>query len=184
MGKANDIIGASENWPEKALNGWDNFARLEQVPMHVSGAREATGSPPRCLPQSFKNEKEATEAVSLVGQPTQTEKDPMDVSSPLKTSINANRRNTAQLDSIGPIAEKKAKAKVHIKKIAREHHRNKSPQPDTKLLPVGKKKGGKLIFDEEEEVIMQKKRCTEVNTNQNEFVERSAVATTQCHREP
>ena len=165
MGKANDIIGVSENRPEKALNGWDNSACLEQVPMPVSGAREATSSPPLSLPQSFKNEKEATESVSLVGQLAQTEKDPMDVSSPLKTSTNANWGNTAQMDSLGPIAEKKVKAKVHLKKIAREHHRNKSPQPDTDLLLMGKKRGGKLIFDEEEEVIMQKRRCTEVNTN-------------------
>ena len=88
------------------------------------------------------------------------------------------------MDSIGPVAEKKTKAKVHIKKIAREHHRNKSPQPVTELLPVGKKKGGKLIFDDEEEVIMQKRCCTEVNTNQTESAERSAVAATQRRREP
>ena len=88
------------------------------------------------------------------------------------------------MDSIGQVAEKKTKAKVHIKKIAREHHRNKSPQPDTELLPVGKKRGGKLIFDEEEEIIMQKRRCTAVSTNQTESAERSAVAATQHRREP
>ena len=107
--------------------------------MQVSGARDAAGSPPRCLPQSFKNEMKVAVAVSLVGQPAQTEavslvsqsaqiaKDPMDVSSPLKTSSNTVQGNTTQLDSIGPVAEKKTKAKVPIKKIAREHHKNKSP---------------------------------------------------------
>ena len=155
--------------------------------MQVSGARDAAGSPPRCLLQSFKNEMKVAVAVSLVGQPAQTEavslvsqsaqiaKDPMDVSSPLKTSSNTVQGNTTQLDSIGPVAEKKTKAKVHIKKIAREHHKNKSPQSVKELLSVGKKRGGKLIFDEEEEIIMQKRRCTEVHTNQTEFAERSAV---------
>ena len=61
LGKANE--------PEKAIHGWDNFARLEQVPMQVSGARDAVGSPPRCLQQSFKSEMKAAVAVSLMGQP-------------------------------------------------------------------------------------------------------------------
>ena len=188
LGKANE--------PEKAIHGWDNSARLEQVPMQVAGARDATGSPTRCLQQRFKIELKAadavspvgqstqTEAVSLVSQPAQNAKDPMDVSSPLKTSTNTEQGNTTQLDSSGPAAEKKTKAKVHIKKIAREYHRNKSPQLDKELLSVGKKRGRKLIFDEEEEVIMQKKRCTEAHTNQTVSEERSAVAAMQRRREP
>ena len=126
--------------------------------MQVSRARDAAGSPPRCLPQSSKNEMKAVVAVSLVGQPAQTEavslvnqpaqiaKDPMDVSSTLKTSSNTVQGNTTQMDSIGPVAEKKTKAKVHIKKIAREHHRNKSPQPVKELLSVGKKGEGSLYL--------------------------------------
>ena len=164
--------------------------------MQVSRARDAAGSPPRCLPQSSKNEMKAVVAVSLVGQPAQTEavslvnqpaqiaKDPMDVSSTLKTSSNTVQGNTTQMESIGPVAEKKTKTKVHIKKIAREHNRNKSPQPVKELLLVGKKRGGKLIFDEEEEIIMQKRRCIEVHTNQTESAERSAVAAMQRRREP
>ncbi|XP_030926558.1 uncharacterized protein LOC115953166 [Quercus lobata] len=91
-GKENDIIGDRENQPEKAQNGWDNSARLEQVPMHVSGARDAAGTPHLSLPRSFKIEKEAVDAMSLVGQPAQTEKDPMEVNSPLKQTEEAQLR--------------------------------------------------------------------------------------------
>nr|POE84238.1 hypothetical protein CFP56_71179 [Quercus suber] len=182
--KVKDIIGNRENQPEKALNGWDNSTRLEQVPMHESGARDAASTPPLSLPRSFKNEKEAMDALSLVGQSAQTEKDPMEVNSPLKTNADANGGSTAKVNSFGLIVEKKAKAKVHLKKMAREHNRNKNPQSETELIPVGKKRGGKLVFDEEEEVIVQKRRCTAVNTNQTESAERSAVAAMQHRREP
>ena len=92
----------------------------------------------------------------------------------MKPSTNTNRGNTARVDSTGPKVEKKVKTRVHLKKIAREHGKNKSPQSEAELLIVGKKGGGggELIFDEEEEVIVQKRRCTAVNTNHIEFDER------------
>ena len=66
----------------------------------------------------------------------------MEVTSPMKPSTNTNRGNTARVDSTGPKVEKKVKTRVHLKKIAREHGKNKSPQSEAELLIVGKKGGG------------------------------------------
>ena len=65
-----------------------------------------------------------------------------------------------------------------------EHGKNKSPQSDTELITMGTKRVGKLISDEEEKVILQKKRCTAINTNQTKSEERSAIVAEQHHREP
>nr|POE59914.1 hypothetical protein CFP56_39483 [Quercus suber] len=181
MGKKDNITGVGDDQSKKTLNGWDNTARIEQVPMYESVAREDAGTPPIVIPRSFKIEKVVKDALSLAGQSAQTEKDQMEVTSPLKTSTDAN---TAKEDTTGPIAEKKIKAKVHIKKLAREHSKNKSPQPDAVLLPVGTKRGGKLIFEDDEEVFTQKKQRTAVNINQTESEVRSAVAARQHRREP
>ena len=42
--------------------------RLEHVPRHVLEACDVANAPPFGLPQSFKIEKEANDAFSLVGQ--------------------------------------------------------------------------------------------------------------------
>ena len=97
----------------------------------------------------------------------------MEVTSTMKPSTNTNGGSTATVVPTGPKIEKKVKTRVHLKKIAREHGKNKSPQSEAELLTVGKKRGGgELIFDEEEEVIVQKRRWTAVNTNHIEFEER------------
>ena len=66
----------------------------------------------------------------------------MEVTSPMKPSTNTNGGNTARVDSTGPKVEKKVKTRVHLKKIAREHGKNKSPQSEAELLIVGRKGGG------------------------------------------
>ena len=63
--------------------------------------------------------------------------------------------------STGPIPGKKPKAKVQIKKMAREKGNVKGPASETQLPSMGSKCAGKLIFEEEEEDFKTKKRCTE-----------------------
>ena len=96
----------------------------------------------------------------------------------MKPSFNISGGNTTKVDPTGPMVEKKkkVKTKAHWKKIAMEHGKNKSPESNTELITVGTKRGGKLISDEEEKVILQKRRCTTVNTNQIESEERSVIA--------
>nr|POE51380.1 hypothetical protein CFP56_41748 [Quercus suber] len=89
MGKMNNITGVGDDQSKKTLNGWDNSARIEQVPMYESAAREDAGTPPIVIPRNFKIEKVAKDALSLAGQSAYTEKDPMEVTSQLKISTDA-----------------------------------------------------------------------------------------------
>ena len=65
----------------------------------------------------------------------------MEVTSPMKPSTNTNGGSIARVVSTGPKVEKKVETRVHLKKIAREQGKNKSPQSDVELITVGKKKG-------------------------------------------
>ena len=141
-GQVNDITGDREDQPEKFLNGWDYSTRLEHVPMHVVEARDVVETPTLSLLWSFKIGKEAKDALSLVGQQAQVNKDLMEVTSPMKPSTNTNGGSTATVVPTGPKVEKKVKTRVHLKRIAREQGKNKSPQFDVELLTVGKKGGG------------------------------------------
>ena len=95
--------------------------------MHVVEARDVVETPTLSLLWSFKIGKEAKDALSLVGQQTQVEKDLMEVTSPMKPSTNTNGGSTAIVVPIGPKVEKKVKTRVHLKRIAREQGKNKSP---------------------------------------------------------
>ena len=95
--------------------------------MHVVEARDVAETPTLNLLRSFKIGKEAKDALSLVGQQAQVEKDPMEVTSPMKPSTNTNGGSTATVVPIGPKVEKKVKTRVHLKRIAREQGKNKSP---------------------------------------------------------
>ena len=64
----------------------------------------------------------------------------MEVTSPMKPSTNTNGGSTARVVSTGPKVKKKVETRVHLKKIAREQGKNKSPQSDVELITVGKKK--------------------------------------------
>ena len=75
----NDITGDRGDQLEKFLNGWDYFTCLEHVPMHVVEARDVAETPTFSLLWSFKIGKEAKDALSLVGQQAQVEKDLMEV---------------------------------------------------------------------------------------------------------
>ena len=110
--------------------------------MHVAEARDVAKTPTLSLPRSFKFGKEAKDALSLVGQQVQAEKDLMEVTSPMKPNTNTNGGSTVRVVSTGLKVEKKVETRVYLKKIAREQGKNKSPQFDVELITVGKKKAG------------------------------------------
>ena len=66
--EVDDITGNRGDQPEKVLNEGDYSTRLEHVSLHVSEARDVVDTPPLGLLQSFKIEKEAKDALSIVGQ--------------------------------------------------------------------------------------------------------------------
>ena len=76
------------------------------------------------LPRDSGSIKQVNDALSLVGLKAQDEKELMDVSSPLKPiplPTNASREELEiKTASTGPLLGKKPKAKVQIKKMARE----------------------------------------------------------------
>nr|POF20338.1 hypothetical protein CFP56_54096 [Quercus suber] len=133
-------------------------------------AHAETCAPPTVLPRDSSSTEQATDALSLVGLKSQDEKDLIDVSSPLKPTplpINAGREEPEiKTESIGPLPRKKPKAKVQIKKMAREKGNAKGPASETQFPSVGSKRAGKLIFEDEEEDLRTKKRCTKLGISQ------------------
>lgn len=90
------------------------------------------------------------DAYSLVGQKVQEEKEFMEVSSPIKPTtqvVSISKFGLGYTTKItGQVPGKKPKAKVQLKKIAREKGKAKELVSEEQLIPVGSKRTGKLIF--------------------------------------
>ena len=178
----------SENKPsKKPLKGSDYPTCASQHVANISVARAETSAPPTVLPCDSGSNKQAKDALSLVGQKAQDEKELLDVSSPLKPTpllINTGREEPeVRIASTSPLPRKKPKAKVQIKKMAREKGKVNGPASETQSPSVGSKRVGKLIFEDEEEDYRTKKRCTKSGISQPILDEISAVAAVQHRRE-
>ena len=178
--------GSEKMTSEQTLQGSDYPTRASQPTADASVARVGTSTPPIGLPRDSSLNMPAKEALSLVGQKAQMEKDLMDVSSPIKPTplpINTDKgKLEVKTASTSPLPRKKTKTKVQIKKLAREKGNTKGPTSDAMSPPVGSKRAGKLVFEDEEEV-NRKKRCTQSGIPQPILDEISAVAAVQHRRE-
>nr|POE57369.1 uncharacterized protein CFP56_47995 [Quercus suber] len=172
---------------EETLRDGDYPARAGRPDPDNSMARAASFTPPTVPSNDLGPAKTNEDAFSLVGQKVQEEKDFMEVSSPIKPTPQPVFISKLELGSLikstGQVSEKKPKAKVQLKKIAREKGRAKDSKSEVQLIPVGSKRTGKLIFEEEVENLCSKKRCTEAGTFHLTPDERSAVAALQHRRE-
>ena len=94
----------------------------------------------------------------------------MEVSSPIKPTtqvVSISKFELGYTTKItGQVPGKKPKAKVQLKKIAREKGKAKELVFEEQLIPIGSKRTGKVIFEEEVENLNSKKRCTKVGTPQ------------------
>ena len=177
--------GSEKMNSEQTLQGSDYPTRASQPVTDASVARAGTSAPPIGLPRDSSQNMPAKEALSLVGQKAQMEKDLMDVSSPIKPTPLPTDSDKGKMEvktaCTSPLPRKKTKTKVQIKKLAREKGITKGPTSDAMSPPVGSKRAGKLVFEDEEED-NRKKRCTQSGIPQPILDEISAVAAVQHRR--
>ena len=103
---------------------------------------------------------------------------------PTDLSSNADLGNKGSKNTnTSPSRGKKQRAKVQIKKLARELGKGKSIDSDSQALPVGSKRDGKHVFEDDGEDTRTKKRCTASGISQPTYDERSVVAAVQHRRE-
>ncbi|KAL0004280.1 hypothetical protein SO802_011841 [Lithocarpus litseifolius] len=145
--------------------------------------------PPPATSNDLGLAKTNEDASLIVGQKAQEENELMEVSGPIEPTPPVQAAPISMCES-GPLSKsmgqrggKKPKAKVHLKKIARDKGRAKAPESEIQQIPVGSKRLGKLLFEEEEEIPSPKKRCIEAGPPQPTIEERSAVAALQHRRE-
>ena len=142
---------------------------------------------PTMLPCDSGSMKQAHVGLLGVGRTAKEELGlSVDPSHPKPTALSSN----ADLGNKGfknantsPSQGKKQRAKVQIKKLARELGKGKSPDSDSQVPPVGSKRDGKHIFEDDGEDSRTKKRCTKPGISQPTIDERSAVAAVQHRRE-
>ena len=181
------VAGSEKQTYEKTLLGCDNPTRASKHAVDTTTARVETSVLPTVLPCDSGSTKQAYDTLSLVGLTAYDEKGYMEVSSPLKPTllpINAEKEKLETKEaSTSPVRGKKLKAKVQIKKLAREKGKGNGPDFEAQFLLVGSKHAGKLIFEDNEEDSRTKKRCTMSGISQPTLDERSAVAAVQHYRE-
>nr|POE52271.1 hypothetical protein CFP56_67209 [Quercus suber] len=89
------------------------------------------------------------DAFSLAGQQVHSEKQDMEVNSPIKPIANQRKEKETALETTGQGLDGKIKATGQWKRLAREKGKNKSPGKENHLMNIGSKRVGKLIFEEE-----------------------------------
>nr|POF08450.1 hypothetical protein CFP56_40514 [Quercus suber] len=89
------------------------------------------------------------DAFSLAGQQVHSEKQDMEVNSPIKPIADQRKKKETALETTGQGLDGKIKATGQWKRLAREKGKNKSPGKEIHLMNIGSKRGGKLIFEEE-----------------------------------
>ena len=124
------------------------------------------------------------DAFPLVGQKAHSEKQDMEVSSPIKPIADQREEKGTTLEITGQSSEGKTKATSQWKRLAREKGKNKSPGKDAKFISSGSKRDGKLTFEEGKLVAPQKKLRIANEEDLTQNVERSAVAARHHRQEP
>ena len=128
---------------------------------------------------------DSEDAYSLVGQKAHSEKQEMEVSSPIKPTSDQREKKEAGLENTGQGLEEKKKITGQWKRMAREKGKNKSPGKEFQFLNSGTKRAGKLIFEEDEKLVVPQKKQRLVNAGDlTQTDERSAVTARQHRREP
>lgn len=118
-----------------------------------------------------------------MGQPSQTKKDMMEVSSPLKPSESPTTVEVHIKENMSLADVIKIRGKGHSKKLARENNKAQHSNPTAQTKVSGIKRPKKIQFVKEEETF-QKRRCMSTHTHQAEPNDGSAVAAMQHHWEP
>ena len=128
---------------------------------------------------------DSEDAYSLVGQKAHSEKQEMEVSSPIKPTSDQREKKEAGLENTGQGLEEKKKITGQWKRMAREKGKNKSPGKEFQFLNSGTKRAGKLISEEDEKLVVPQKKQRLVNAGDlTQTDERSAVTARQHRREP
>ena len=124
------------------------------------------------------------DAFPLVGQKAHSEKQDMEVSSPIKPIADQREEKGTTLEITGQSLKGKTKATGQWKRLVREKGKNKSPGKDAKFISSGSKRDGKLTFEEGKLVAPQKKLRIANEEDLTQNVERSAVAARHHRQEP
>ena len=151
--------------------------QMGQIAIGMSESREMGIFPPTGTPRGLKEIKGIEDVLSLMGRQAQSEKEQMEVSSPIKYNVGLNEEKGSMLEPTSKEIARKTKAEANWKRIAREKGKNKSLRSNVQPLSIGSKRAGKLVFEEEEIDVSHKRQCTTTTTNQNQFEEGSTVAT-------
>ena len=156
--------GSEKKTCEKTLMGCDNPTRTSKHAANTTTACAETSVPPIVLPHDSGLMKRAYDALLMVGLTTHDEKEYMEAFSPFKpislsTNTDKEKPETKEANT-SPVRGKKLKAKVQIKKLAKEKGKGNGPDSEAQFLLVGTKRDGKLIFEDNEEDSRTKKRCT------------------------
>ena len=136
---------------EKTLMGCDNPTRTSKHAANTTTACAETSVPSIVLPHDSGLMKQAYDALLMVGLTTHDEKEYMEASSPFKpislsTNTDKEKPETKEANT-SPVRGKKLKAKVQIKKLAKEKGKGKGPDSKAQFPLVGTKRDGKLIFE-------------------------------------
>ena len=169
-GKNRDVSGKTsaagleKKTCEKNLMGCDNLTRTSKHAANTTTARAETSVPSTVLPHDSGLMKQAHDALLMVGLTAHDEKEYMEASIPFKpislsTNTDKEKPETKEANT-SPVRGKKLKAKVQIKKLAKEKGKGKGPDSEAQFPLVGTKRDEKIIFEDNEEDSITKKRCT------------------------
>lgn len=129
---------------------------MEQANDGVSEAHDLSNYSFSGFPRGVIENKGIDDAISLLGQQAHSDKQEMEVNSPIKPITNQMGEKRRHIWGQG--IERKTKETAQWKRMAREKDKNKSPGKDAQLLSSGSKRVGKLIFEEEPKTPQKKLR--------------------------
>lgn len=115
--------------------------RMKQATDKMSEARDLNNILYTGFSRGLKENKGAIDVLSLVGQQAHSEKEEMEVNSPIKLIVDQMEEKESILESTGQ--------GIEGKRMAREKGKNKSPSNDDQHLSIGSKRMGKLVFEDE-----------------------------------
>ena len=186
--------GCKKNDEKKSgLSGNSNGAESEEkngekVEMECDNpARASKHAEPSVQPNDLGSKKQVQVGLLGMGRTAKEELEQLVDPSLSKPTILLTNDNigikSPKNSNTSPSRGKKQRAKVQIKKLARELGKGKSIDPNSQAPPVGSKRDGKLVFEDGGEDTRAKKRCIASGISQPLSDERSAVAAAQHRRE-
>lgn len=131
---------------------------MEQATDGVSKAHDLSNYSFSGFPRGVIENKGTDDAISLLGQQAHSDKQEMEVNSPIKPITNQMGKKEGTSEATGQGIERKTKETAQWKRMAREKGKNKNPGKDAQLLSSGSKRVGKLIFEEEPKAPQKKLR--------------------------